>query len=791
MKSSDMKKQRILIVEDSKLIITLYKQLFQLEPFELITHRSYESAKAFMESTHEPIFAAIVDLNLPDSQNGEVVDLILAHQIPTIVLSGSENTQLLEKIQQKPIVDYIYKKDKKDFEAVVALIHRLALNQQMKILIVDDSSTYLALYADLLHRQLFNVVKANDGLEALGVLAQNPDIKLIISDYEMPKKNGLQLVEAIREHFTKEELPIIIVSAVNDHTINGQCLKAGANDFIYKPFKHEEFYSRIYLNINFIEYLDEIEKNQRLLKQYKFAVDESNIVSKANIHGEITYVNDAFCTVTGYTREELIGQNHNIVRNLDTPTDTYRELWSTILDKKVWHGVIKNRKKNRDYYYVDTTIIPILNKVGDIEEFISIRHDVTKLIEQQVIIHKQTTDELTGLFNRQKLLEDLEGTEEKTLILLNIDSFKEINDFYGFEIADELLAMTAVKIEALVQGSLKLYKFPADEFVLMCEDSSSDLKEIEIFVEHLIETLQSTHWHINDQEMALNWSAGIAHGNDKLLIKADFALQHAKNQKMNHYVYSEANMDFEQYGNNLKWIKKIKTGLLENKFVAYFQPIVDNKTLEVVKFESLIRLMDNDNKPISPYFFLDIAKKTKLYSSLTRAVMTHACEFIKERSETISVNLSLADIVSDEMVTFLEKTILDNGLQNKIIFEIVESEGIEEKSQVVAFIKRMKAHGCQFAIDDFGTGYSNFEYLIKLDVDFIKIDGSIIKKICNDSNAAVVAATIVDFASKLGIKTIAEFVENEAIFNKCVKLGIDYSQGYYFSQPLSQEELKK
>lgn len=784
-----MKKKQVLLVENSKLIAIAYQQLFDTQPFEIIYHASYQQAKTFLEETEDPVFAAIVDLNLSDSKNGEIVDLTLSYHIPTIVLFGSENSDVLQKVQQKPLIDYIQKNEKKDFESALEHLQRLDKNQNIKILIVDDSSTYLALYEDLLHRQLFNVVKAEDGLQALRILSQNPDVKLIISDYEMPNKNGFQLIEEVRKHFTKEELPILIVSGINDNAVNSQCLKAGANDFIYKPFIEKEFYSRVYLNVGFIEYLSELEKHQILLKQYRFAVDESSIVSKTDINGIITYVNDAFCAMSGYSREELLGQNHNIVRNFDTHLRVYQDLWSTIMDKKVWRGIVKNCKKNGDAYYVDTTVIPILDKDGNIDEFISIRHDVTTLVEQQNIINKQTTDELTGLVNRQKLLEDIQLPGEKILVLLNIDCFKEINDFYGFELADQILLMAAIKIEQLLQGSFRLYKLPADEFVLMSDNCAAQSKEIEIFVAYLIESLQSINWHVDDHEITLNWSAGIAHSQDKLLVKADFALQHAKNQKKSYAVYNDNTMNFEQYGSNLKWIKKIKDGLVEERFVSYFQPIIDNKTLEIAKFESLIRLMDSENKPISPYFFLDIAKKTKLYSQLTHAVVKNACQFIKGRSESISINLTLADIINDDTVVFLEKMVLDNRLQNKIIFEIVESEGIEEESRVVAFIKKMKEHGCQFAIDDFGTGYSNFEYLIKLDIDFIKIDGSIIKKICSDTNAEIVAAIIVDFASKLGVKTIAEFVENEAIFNKCVELGIDYSQGYYFYQPLSEEEL--
>lgn len=262
-----------------------------------------------------------------------------------------------------------------------------------------------------------------------------------------------------------------------------------------------------------------------------------------------------------------------------------------------------------------------------------------------------------------------------------------------------------------------------------------------------------------------------------------------KPTKKSYCLYNDHTMNFEQYGNNLKWIKKIKAGLEENKFVSYFQPIIDNKTLKVVKFESLIRLMDSENKPISPYFFLDIAKKTKLYSSLTHAVMTHACNFIQGRSESISVNLSLADIINETTVVFLEQIILDNALQNKIIFEIVESEGIEEESRVVAFIKKMKGHGCQFAIDDFGTGYSNLARLRELPIDRIKVDRSFVHNLEGDSNAQAISTCIVTMAKVMNLEVVAEGVETAGQLRQLLQQGCHSIQGYLFARPMLPESI--
>ncbi len=173
-----------------------------------------------------------------------------------------------------------------------------------------------------------------------------------------------------------------------------------------------------------------------LLEEYKKALDESSIVSKADLNGIITYVNNKFCQVSGYTKEELIGKNHNIIRHPDTKKDFFTQLWNTINQKKIFNGIIKNRKKNGQSYYVDSTIIPILDKNSDIVEYMAIRNDVSSLFEKDELIYEQFTDELTSLPNRQKLLNDLKNSVSPKLALINLDRFKDINSSYGIEIGD-------------------------------------------------------------------------------------------------------------------------------------------------------------------------------------------------------------------------------------------------------------------------------------------------------------------------------------------------------------------
>ena len=204
-----------------------------------------------------------------------------------------------------------------------------------------------------------------------------------------------------------------------------------------------------------------------LLEEYKKALDESSIVSKANKSGIINYVNDKFCETSGYSREELIGENHNIIRHPDTPKELFLELWEKIKNKKVFKGIIKNKKKNGQSYYVDSTVIPILDKNNNIIEYIAIRNDITSLFEKDKLIYEQFTDELTFLPNRQKLLNDLKKLINPKLAIINIDRFKDINNSYGIEIGDKILKSVANKLLTFKSTNFNVYRISGDIFAFM------------------------------------------------------------------------------------------------------------------------------------------------------------------------------------------------------------------------------------------------------------------------------------------------------------------------------------
>ncbi len=525
----------------------------------------------------------------------------------------------------------------------------------------------------------------------------------------------------------------------------------------------------------------ELKKENHILKQYKEAVEESNIVSKADLKGNITYVNDKFCEVTLYEREEIINKPHSLLKG-ENSKETFKELWETISNKKTWHGVLKNKRKDGEFYYVNITIKPILDEDNEIIEYIAIRHEITDLIHKSVELEKSLREDfLTKEGNRFKLLEDIKKSKKPSLALLDVNRFGEINDFYGYEIGDEVLRIISKEFRKFMGNKYSLYRIYSDEFAILADNE--DREHFIRFVKLITDWISSTPLLIKGKEIYIQMSFSLSFEEKNNLKKtANIIKRYAKVNKDIH-VYDKKLEIEKVYEKNIMWTKKLKKAFESDSIVPYYQAIYNLKTDKIEKYEALVRLIDEEGIAISPYYFLDIAKKSKQYLKLTKQVVKKSFEYFKDKDYEFSINLTFEDIKSKNISSFVIEMIKEYNIASRVVFEIVESEGIEDFTQVNNFIDTVRTLGCKIAIDDFGSGYSNFEYLIKLNADYIKIDGSLIKDILINKSNEEIVVTIVDFARRQGFKTIAEFVSNKEIFNKVRELGIDYVQGYYISEP--------
>lgn len=388
-------------------------------------------------------------------------------------------------------------------------------------------------------------------------------------------------------------------------------------------------------------------------------------------------------------------------------------------------------------------------------------------------------DNLTTLPNRLKPQEDLSTKQSNTVAILNIDDFKEINDFFGIDAGDWLLSQIA---HWLVEMKLSPYRLGGDEFAFRIKEGSTSA-EFRHNIEMLLSLLSEKLFMIADETVHVRATVGIAIESEKPLIHADVALNKARSAKLPYSVYDQSEGIEQQYQANIAMSARIRQALVEHRIVCQYQPIVSCISGKIEKFETLVRIKNEDNSLIAPYDFLPIAQKTKLYHHITQEVVYQACNLFAARHEQFSINLSGSDILDSRTVTTIENILRQTGTADRIIFEILESEGIENFDEVASFIARMKAMGAKIAIDDFGTGYSNFENILKLNVDILKIDGSLIKSINENPRHRIVVEAIVDFAHRIGIDTVAEFVSSEEILQNVTDLGITYAQGFYTGKP--------
>lgn len=435
----------------------------------------------------------------------------------------------------------------------------------------------------------------------------------------------------------------------------------------------------------------------------------------------------------------------------------------------------------------------IIKKSSDIKQRVIVDHDINEIQTMQVIFNEMLDsieyqfyyDYLTGLKNRRALLEDLDDTKYLLFMIINIDKFEQINNLYGDEIGDKILLEYKDKFKELLPPTAILYKMHADEFGVISH-GSIDLEEFENIASYIISHLGKYEFKISEEKtIFINLTIGISHGSNLLLPNADMALKLAKKNKKHYLTYTEEMRTLKEYENRLSWTQRLMRAIDDDKIVPLFQPIVDCNTLEVIKYESLMRIQSGEDDYIVPVHFLDISKENKIYFKLTLIMLQKTFDICKKTNYKFSINLTKDDMASDEIIKFIENEFQASDFARNITFEILESEGIQNYSEIISFITTVKKYGATISIDDFGTGYSNFEYLIKLNFDYLKIDASMIKNIDKDEKSQLVTKTIVDFAKKIGVKTIAEFVSSKDILSKVQELDIDYAQGYYLGEPTS------
>ena len=394
-------------------------------------------------------------------------------------------------------------------------------------------------------------------------------------------------------------------------------------------------------------------------------------------------------------------------------------------------------------------------------------------------------ERLTLLPNRLKLIEDINlniASEFSHLSLINIDRFKDINDLYGYEAGDEILKQVALKAKEICESSCCVYKLPNDEYALFTTLNITR-EEFLVRIQAMINKIQESKFEVDGNLVFITLSCGIACNEESLMIKANAALQIAKKTSTSIVPYDSSQDTKEKIALNIDGILLLKNAIKENRITPYFQPIYNIKTKNIEKYEALARIIAKDGEVILPIAFLEIATKSKLYHEITKAMIKKSFEYFKDKDYEFSINLSIHDIQNKKTFQFIIDSLKEFEKSNKVVFEILEGDKIEDYKELKYFIKEVKKYGSKIAIDDFGSGYSNFSHIFELNADYLKIDSSLVKYITTDENSKIIVKTIINFAANLGLKTIAEYVEDKESMDLLEELGIDYIQGYYIGEP--------
>ena len=503
-------------------------------------------------------------------------------------------------------------------------------------------------------------------------------------------------------------------------------------------------------------------------------LDEDGKIKDAN-DNFLYLVNRSFLDFEGKRFEDYLADD-----------DRYRKNHKTVKNAIKHHFEFKGKielKIDKNSFIFQSTIMPEIENNRVIRTLITLVN-ITNIIGNKEEIEKNRyIDVMTGFFNRDKLFSDLKNISRKrnfTLVLFNFDNLREVNIEFGYDIGD----FTIKKIAKLLYDkrptkNTVIYRSYTNEFAMLITtnvtrwDLVGYFKKLSLFLEKQKFTIQNN-------TIIPKITIGGAQGNEDLFTKADKSVIQAKRDRKPFELYSG---EINTSDKNQKMINIIKNAIKNDLVVPYYQPILNIKANMIDRYETLMRIEDNEGNIYVPNDFIEIAREANLYSKLIYKMFSAAYFYYKSTDYKFSINLYKEDLRDKVLADSLLQTIENKGIGNKLIIEIVKANSSQNYHDVDKVIRGFKAFGCQIAIDDFGEYYTQYERLHELNIDYIQISKELIKDIDTRKDKEEIVAKIVSYAKKSNIKTIAEYIDNASILEKVKELDIDYAQGYFISLP--------
>ncbi|MCG7878540.1 MAG: EAL domain-containing protein [Candidatus Thiodiazotropha taylori] len=674
------------------------------------------------------------------------------------------------------------------------------------ILIVEDLPYDAELMALRLRDEGFDLdyTRVQRETAYLEALEQSPD--LILCDWHLPQFSGQRALSLLRQQ--NLDIPFIIVSGGIGEEAAVDALRQGANDYVLKdrPARLGEAVRRVLVDKQLRMAHRTAEEKLRLADRAFQNTAEGITVTDAS--GNIVSTNPAFEAITGYSHEEVLGQNPRVLKSGHHPDSFYKEMWDTLLLTGHWRGEIWNRRKNGDAYPEWLTISAVKDGNDETTHYVGVFTDISQSKEAQDQINFLAHhDALTRLPNRalfrerfdHALMHARRENASIALLFLDLDRFKTVNDTLGHPVGDQVLLEVSKRMNQIIRASDTLARLGGDEFVLLLEEQT-DAQHAAVVARKLID-LFSRPMIIGEHELVVTASIGITlypndgDDPDKLIRHADRAMYEAKQQGRNTYRFFTQALT-EGALERLMMENDLRRAVARNELILHYQPIVNLETRQLQGIEALVRWQHPEQGLIAPGLFIELAEEIGIIGEIGQWVLRAACSQLARwdrdgfKVPRISVNLSVQQIDREGLITMVSEELNNSGLSpERLELEVTESMLIRNPELSRTVLSELRTLGVKFAIDDFGTGYSSLAYLKLLPLDHLKIDQSFVRDIGKDANDEAIVRAIIGMSKSLGLESVAEGVEEAHQARFLQQAGSELAQGYLYSRPLPADEI--
>lgn len=703
-----------------------------------------------------------------------------------------------------------------------------------EVLVVDDTIESLHYLAELLTQDGYRVRTALNGETALWSAASRaPD--LVLLDIRMPGLDGFEVCSQLKSNPATSSVPIIFLSAQDDLADKMMGFRLGATDYITKPFEAEEVLLRVKTHVGMARVAKQLQSANQSLEEHirsrtaaleatahelrlevnahRAAERRLRLVAGAfdasmsaivitDQHGCVVAANRAFTELTGYETEEIQGQNLRFLNSNKHDREFFSRLWNDIIQSGRWKGEIWNRRKDGNEFPCLHTISAVRD-AGKTTHYVGVYHDLSESKDAQTLIEFLTHhDRLTGLPNRNnvrhrfdQMRTDLARSDDVLAVLcLNLDKFRQVNEFHGHPVGDEILRWVSARLLERIPESATLYREGGDEFFLI-HRSGEALRGTRRLADELLSELDTTVT-VDEHAITISASIGIAlypqdgQTLDELSGNAAIAMARAKTQgALNAPVFYD--MVDRNERTRFELAQKLRHALTRNEFEIHYQPQVNADNGKIVAAEALLRWRSPELGMVSPGLFIPVAEQTGLIVDIGTWVLRSVCKKIArwrddgEDPVKIAVNLSAVQFMRADLPDTVAAAIGESGISPTLIeLEITESALIGDVERAIATMHEIRSLGVSLSLDDFGTGYSSLNYLKRFPLDTLKIDQSFVRDLGENEEAAAIVRSIIGLAHNLGMQVVAEGVETQFQREYLAANHCDYLQGYLFSRPI-------